>query len=350
MPRQVRIEFPGAIYHVMARGDRSESIVRDDEDRRTFFANTRRRCERAGFRVHAYVLMTNHYHLLLETKEPNLSRGMAWLQNAFTRRINTRHRLWGHVFGGRYKAILVEPGNCFWALLDYIHLNPVRAGLVKSRDGLDFYPWSSLRHYIAVPKMRPGWQETEMAFTVTGCKDTPTGRRKLSGNAGVAGRLEGSQPCGSSLFGGRTPARIGGSFGPAPRLVLWLPGVSRDGLETRREQACRACETESRWLPGSGTEGSRRAPSATNSPGRVRALRGEPRGAAKRCKRRLEEGAIGSVDPKGDDGPFGLDQPTHEDGREILLLPHHPPHPANDGPAKGLDRSGKKDSRNINKS
>ena len=67
-------------------------------------------CERAGFPVHAYVLMTNHYHLLLETTEGNLSRGMDWLQNAFTRRINTRHRLWGHVFGGRYKAILVEPG------------------------------------------------------------------------------------------------------------------------------------------------------------------------------------------------------------------------------------------------
>ncbi len=179
MPRQVRIEFPGAIYHVMARGDRSESIVRDDEDRRTFLRTLGEVCERAGFRIHAYVLMTNHYHLLLETKEPNLSRGMAWLQNAFTRRINTRHRLWGHVFGGRYKAILVEPGNCYWALLDYIHLNAVRAGLVKSRDGLDFYPWSSLRHYIAVPKMRPGWQETEMAFTVTGCKDTPTGRRSF---------------------------------------------------------------------------------------------------------------------------------------------------------------------------
>ena len=179
MPRQVRIEFAGAVYHVMARGDRREAIVRDDEDRRTFLRTLGEACERAGFRVHAYVLMTNHYHLLLETKEPNLSRGMGWLQNAFTRRINTRHRLWGHVFGGRYKAILVEPGNCFWALLDYIHLNPVRAGLVKAGDGLDSYRWSSLREYIAVPKMRPGWQETGMAFTVTGCKDTPGWRRKF---------------------------------------------------------------------------------------------------------------------------------------------------------------------------
>jgi REP-associated tyrosine transposase len=95
MPRQVRIEFAGAVYHVMARGDRREPIVRDDEDRRTFLRTLGEACERAGFRVHAYVLMTNHYHLLLETKEPNLSRGMGWLQNAFTRRIKTRHRLWG---------------------------------------------------------------------------------------------------------------------------------------------------------------------------------------------------------------------------------------------------------------
>ena len=179
MPRQVRIEFAGAMYHVMARGDRQEAIVQDDEDRSTWVRTLGEACERAGFRVHAYVLMTNHYHLLLETKEANLSRGMGWLQNAFTRRINTRHRLWGHVFGGRYKAILVEPGNCFWALLDYIHLNPVRAGLLQEGDGLESYWWSSLRPYIAVPKMRPSWLETAMALSVTGCKDTPGGRREF---------------------------------------------------------------------------------------------------------------------------------------------------------------------------
>ena len=160
MPRQVRIEFAGAMYHVMARGDRREPIVQDDEDRSTFVRTLGEASERAGFRVHAYVLMSNHYHVLLETKEPNLSQGMGWLQNAFTRRINTRHKLWGHVFGGRYKAILVEPGNCFWALLDYIHLNPVRAGLLQEGDSLESYWWSSLRPYIAVPKMRPSWLET----------------------------------------------------------------------------------------------------------------------------------------------------------------------------------------------
>jgi putative transposase len=179
MPRQVRIEFAGAMYHVMARGDRREAIVQDDEDRSTWERTLGQACERAGMRVHAYVLMTNHYHLLLETREGNLSRGVGWLQNAFTRRINTRHRLWGHVFGGRYKAVLVEPGNCFWALLDYIHLNPVRAGLVREGEGLESYRWSSLRHYIAVPKMRPSWLETAMALSVTGCKDTAAARREF---------------------------------------------------------------------------------------------------------------------------------------------------------------------------
>ena len=181
MARQVRIEFPGAMYHVMARGDRREFIVRDDEDRRTFVRTLGEGCERAGFQVHAWVLMSNHYHLLLETPEANLSRGMGWLQNAYTRRINTRHRLWGHLFGGRYKAILVEAGNCFWALLDYIHLNPVRAGVVRDREGLEAFGWSSLAAYIGWPSRRPQWLETDMGFSVVGCKDSAAGRREFLG-------------------------------------------------------------------------------------------------------------------------------------------------------------------------
>ena len=200
MPRQVRIEFAGAMYHVMARGDRREPIVRDDEDRSTFVRTLGEASERAGFRVHGYVLMNNHYHLLLETKEANLSQGMGWLQNAFTRRINTRHKLWGHVFGGRYKAILVEPGNCFWALLDYIHLNPVRAGLLQEGDGLESYRWSSLRPYMAVPKM---------PAKLAGNRDGAFGDRvqrhtrwaeRVSRNGGISCGLEESRPGGSSLF------------------------------------------------------------------------------------------------------------------------------------------------------
>ncbi len=179
MPRQVRIEFPGAMYHVMARGDRREAIVRDDEDRRTFVRTLGQACVRAGFRVHGWVLMTNHYHLLLETPEGNLSRGMAWMQNAYTRRLNTRHRQWGHVFGDRYKAIVVEPGNCYWAVLDYIHLNPVRAGLVERGAGLESYGWSSLAGYVQEPGQRPEWLETGLGLQVAGCEDTADGRRRF---------------------------------------------------------------------------------------------------------------------------------------------------------------------------
>ena len=104
---------------------------------------------------------------------------MGWLQNAFTRRINTRHRLWGHLFGGRYKAILVEPGNCFWALLDYIHLNPVRAGIVREKDGIESYTWSSLPHYLGPTRKRPPWMETATGFEVCGCADTLSGRSEF---------------------------------------------------------------------------------------------------------------------------------------------------------------------------
>lgn len=179
MPRHVRIEFAGAMYHVMARGDRQEAIVRDDEDRRTFLRTLGEACKRSGFRVHAYVLMSNHYHLLLETPEANLARGMGWLQNAYTRRINVRHKLWGHVFGGRYKSVLVEPGNCFLALLNYIHLNPVRAGMIGEGAGLESYPWSSVTDYLSPPGSRPEWLETGMGFSVSGFRDSAGGRREF---------------------------------------------------------------------------------------------------------------------------------------------------------------------------
>jgi REP element-mobilizing transposase RayT len=130
----------------MARGNRREEIFRDDHDRLLFLKTLGEACARSGWRVHAWVLMSNHYHLLIETVEPNLVAGMLWLQNSYTRRFNTRHRVWGRLFGDRYKAVLVEgaTGYYYETLLDYIHLNPVRAKLVRPRRGqsvLD-YKWS----------------------------------------------------------------------------------------------------------------------------------------------------------------------------------------------------------------
>jgi putative transposase len=108
MARSIRIEYPGAFYHVMARGNRRERIFTDEADRRFFCQTLGETCGRTGWRVHAWVLLSNHYHLMVETPEANLVEGMKWLQNTYTRRFNSRHRLWGRLFGDRYKAILSE--------------------------------------------------------------------------------------------------------------------------------------------------------------------------------------------------------------------------------------------------
>ena len=181
MPRQVRIEFPGAVYHVMARGDRREDIFYDQADREMFLSTLGEACGKHGWKVHAYVLMSNHYHLLLETPEPNLVKAMSWLQGTYTARINARHKLRGHVFGGRYKAIVVQDGEgeYFSHLLNYIHLNPLRAGLVTIKNGLDSYPWSSLSYYRQPPSKRMRWQIVEAGLGALGLRDTTAGRRKF---------------------------------------------------------------------------------------------------------------------------------------------------------------------------
>jgi putative transposase len=182
MPRQVRIEYPGATYHVMCRGDRREAIYEDDDDRRMFLATLAECVKRTGWLVHAYVLMGNHYHLVIETPEPNLVRGMAWVQTTYTARFNARHHLSGHVFGGRYKAILVDPEDPRYlaTLLDYIHLNPVRAGLIRLRKGgrLLGYPWSSLSGYARL-RERPVWLQVERGLGAKEREDTVYGRRRL---------------------------------------------------------------------------------------------------------------------------------------------------------------------------
>jgi REP element-mobilizing transposase RayT len=183
MPRQVRIEFPGAIYHVMCRGDRREEIFRSDEDREMMLATLAETVEKTGWVVHAWVWMGNHYHLLVETPEANLVKGMTWFQTTYTIRFNARHRMRGHLFGGRYKAVVVDSGEpqYFRTLLDYIHLNPVRAGIIKARhEGGDLrdYPWSSWSAYVH-PHLRQPWHQVSRAFREWGLEDTVGGRRAL---------------------------------------------------------------------------------------------------------------------------------------------------------------------------
>jgi putative transposase len=184
MARSIRIEFPGAYYHVMARGNRRERIFLDDDEYRFFLHSLAEGCEKTGWQVHAWVLMANHYHLFIETPEANLVEGMKWLQNTVTRRFNVRHQKWGRLFGDRYKSVLVEgtEANYYATLWDYIHLNPFRAGLLKGREGASIldYPWSSIAGgYAMTSSRRAKWLASERGFSVMGFADTVAGRREM---------------------------------------------------------------------------------------------------------------------------------------------------------------------------
>jgi len=185
MARQARIEYEGAYYHVMSRGDRREAIFEDAEDREMFMQTLGECCERSGWRVYAWVLMSNHYHWVLQTPAGNLVEGMRWFQNTYTRRFNTKHKKWGHVFGGRYKAVVVEGkegdrGDYLISLMDYVHLNPARARLIKKDQGLGLlsYPWSSLAQgYALPPEKRKKWMAISEGLALYGYADQAKGRR-----------------------------------------------------------------------------------------------------------------------------------------------------------------------------
>jgi REP element-mobilizing transposase RayT len=164
MARQKRIEFADATYHCMARGNRREDIAFSDKDRDDFSKLLGELVERTGWEMFAWVLMSNHYHLVFKTPQPNLVEGMRWLQNTWTKRMNARHGLWGHLFGGRYKSVLVEGNEHLSVLIDYVHLNPYRAGLVDLKRGLETYQWSSLGDYMKPPRKRCGWVRADLGF------------------------------------------------------------------------------------------------------------------------------------------------------------------------------------------
>jgi len=181
MPRKLRLEYEGAIYHVMNRGDRREDIFVDDRDRRRFLATLGEACEKTGWQVHAYCLMRNHFHLVLETPRANLTAGMQWLLGTYTARFNRRHRLFGHLFSGRYKSLVVDgSGNGYLkTVCDYVHLNPVRAKLLGPDQPLQAYVWSSYRAYLRAPERRPGWVRVDRLLGEWGirCSDARARRQ-----------------------------------------------------------------------------------------------------------------------------------------------------------------------------
>lgn len=145
MARQLRVEYEGAFYHITSRGNQREQIFWDNRDRERFKEIIRRTKERYGYLLHAYVLMDNHYHLLMETPHANIKQIMQNINTSYTVYANKRHKRFGHLFQGRYKAFIVDKESYLMELSRYIHLNPVRAGIVKAAGE---YKWSSYKEYM----------------------------------------------------------------------------------------------------------------------------------------------------------------------------------------------------------
>jgi REP element-mobilizing transposase RayT len=163
MSRQLRLEYPGAIYHVTNRGNQRNKIFRNDGDRELFLSALEEACRKTGWQVHAFCLMDNHFHLVVETPEGNLVAGMKWWQGVYTKRYNIRHKTCGHLFAGRYKSLVVDgSGNGYLrTVCDYVHLNPVRAKLIRLGEPLESFRWSSYGQYLKPPKARLPWMRVD---------------------------------------------------------------------------------------------------------------------------------------------------------------------------------------------
>lgn len=180
MPRTLRHQYAGAVYHVMARGDGGKAVFESDEDRKSFLFRLGQVCGSHGWRVHTWVMMSNHFHILLETPEANLVTGMKYLLGTFSQGWNARRSRRGHVFQGRYKSVpvsaSVESPYYFRIAADYIHLNPARAGLAGGKRGkLVSYPWSSLADYAR--GKGPDWLEMDRVLNAFELAKDGRGRR-----------------------------------------------------------------------------------------------------------------------------------------------------------------------------
>ena len=194
MGRAWRIEFEGALYHVLSRGNERREIFYNAGDRRLFLRRLGEMAERYEIEVYAYVLMANHYHILMRTHRANLSKAMHWFGVSYTNRFNAMHGRSGHLFQGRFKSMLVENDAYLLGVSHYIHRNPLRAGIVKR---LVDYPWSSYRAY---------------AYGKPGAKITTGGTVGATGpvpaNGGTGGAV-------GSMAGGTTAGMAGGVTGGA---------------------------------------------------------------------------------------------------------------------------------------
>lgn len=177
MPRRQRLESAAGVYHVINRGNYRTDLFRSDKAKEAFLKCLGEACQRTGWLVHAWCIMSNHYHLALSTPRANLVEGMCWLQGTFAARFNRFRREHGHLFQGRYKSLVVEPGEGLGPLCHYIHLNPVRAKLCAT-PRLSRYPWSSVRWLFEVSQ-RSVWFDPAPALKHAGdLSDHVAGRAK----------------------------------------------------------------------------------------------------------------------------------------------------------------------------
>lgn len=159
MPRQARLDAPGVLHHVMARGIERRKIFRDDRDREDFVGRLAGLSEKGAWIIYAWSLMPNHFHLLVRTGRQPLSRNMRTLMSGYAGYFNRRHKRHGHVFQNRYKSIVCEEETYFLELVRYLHLNPLRAKIVADMNGLDEYPYSG--HAAITGRVSRPWQATD---------------------------------------------------------------------------------------------------------------------------------------------------------------------------------------------
>jgi putative transposase len=280
MARPLRIEYPGAIYHVLSRGDRREVIFKNDSDRELFLELLARTCRRTGWQIHAYCLMSNHFHLVVETPRPNLSAGRQWFLGSYTQQFNRRYRLCGHLFGGRYKGLLVDgrKGAYLRQVCDYVHLNPVRAGMLSEKNKVHSYRWSSCAQYLASKRKRPAWLRTDRLMGEHGLvRESARARREFSRRMESL-RKEANQP--EAVRSIRRGWKLGGED-----FLDWIlekmevltkeahPGWERD--ETEQAKASRIIQKELKRLGWSKAELKRRRKGDAQKVALARRLRGE---------------------------------------------------------------------------
>jgi REP element-mobilizing transposase RayT len=243
MARKLRIEYPGAVYHVMSRGDRRGAIFRDDQDYQGFLQTLGEACAKAKWQVHAWCLLPGCFHLVIETPQPTLVAGMKWFLGTYTGRFNRRHQQFGHLFSGRYQALPVDDRQAAWLKMvcDYVHLSPVRAKRIKPRQRLEQFPWSSYSLYLAPPRQRPAWLRVDRLLGEWRIpQDTAAGRRAFATgleqrrkeNLGEAARpIERGWFLGDEEFRQKLLAKVAAMPGAAPQ-----GGMAREMAEMQAER------------------------------------------------------------------------------------------------------------------